>query len=253
MVPGDGALHGVEQLGAPLVVASGLGVLVQRDPGPVGEEAHGVDEVEVVHGAHEGDGVARRVAAEAVVEALLGVDAERGRLLGVEGAQATPAPAHLLQRGVLADQATMSVAARTCATSSSGIPTARRYRGAVIARPAIRSVDGCHHLRRLRPDLHDGHVRPRGARPGVHLGLRTRLRLSSSYGFLSGAWPFGVVEAIWTSSRSAATSSPAAPAPPRLVGWPWPAQLRRSPAGAASTAWAAARRATGTRNGEQLT
>jgi hypothetical protein len=22
--------------------------------------------------------------------------------------------------------------------------------------------------------------------------------LSSSYGFLSGAWPFGVVEAIWT-------------------------------------------------------
>ena len=50
------------------------------------------------------DGVARRLAAEAVVEALLGVDAERGGLLGVEGAQAAPAPSDLLQRGVLADE-----------------------------------------------------------------------------------------------------------------------------------------------------
>ena len=34
--------------------------------------------------------------------------------------------------------------------------------------------------------------------------------LSSSYGFLSGAWPFGVVEASGPSSRSGATSSPGA-------------------------------------------
>ncbi len=104
VVPVDGLLHGVEQLGAPLVVAPHLLVLVQRDAGPVGQEADGVDEVEVVHGPHEGDGVARLLAAEAVVEALLGVDAERRRLLGVEGAQPAPAPAHLLERGVLADE-----------------------------------------------------------------------------------------------------------------------------------------------------
>jgi hypothetical protein len=29
--------------------------------------------------------------------------------------------------------------------------------------------------------------------------------LSSAYGFLSGAWPFGIVEATWRSSRLAGT------------------------------------------------
>jgi hypothetical protein len=28
--------------------------------------------------------------------------------------------------------------------------------------------------------------------------LPSAAALSSSYGFLSGAWPFGVVEAVWT-------------------------------------------------------
>ena len=40
--------------------------------------------------------------------------------------------------------------------------------------------------------------------------------LSSSYGFLSGAWPFGVVEAIWTVvalRRYLATRPPDEPAP----------------------------------------
>ena len=50
VVPLDGPLHGLEQLGAPLVVAPRLLVLVQRDPGPVGQEADGVDEIEMVHG-----------------------------------------------------------------------------------------------------------------------------------------------------------------------------------------------------------
>jgi hypothetical protein len=39
--------------------------------------------------------------------------------------------------------------------------------------------------------------------------------LSSSYGFLSGAWPFGVVEAIWTLialRRYVAAGRPADPA-----------------------------------------
>ena len=73
-----------------------LGVLVQRDVGPVGQQAHGIDEVEVLRGPDEGDGIARGVAAEAVVEALLGVDAERRALLGVERAQPGPAPSDLL-------------------------------------------------------------------------------------------------------------------------------------------------------------
>jgi hypothetical protein len=33
--------------------------------------------------------------------------------------------------------------------------------------------------------------------PGFVLGFAAGCVLSSVYGFLSGAWPFGVVEAIW--------------------------------------------------------
>jgi hypothetical protein len=33
---------------------------------------------------------------------------------------------------------------------------------------------------------------------GFVLAFAFGCALSSSYGFLSGAWPFGVVEAIWT-------------------------------------------------------
>jgi len=32
---------------------------------------------------------------------------------------------------------------------------------------------------------------------GFVLGFAVGCALSSTYGFLSGAWPFGVVEAIW--------------------------------------------------------
>ena len=93
MVPGHGPLHGVEQLGPALAVLADLGVLVQHHAGPVGQQPHGIDEVEVLGVPDEGDGITRGLAAEAVVEALLGVDAERGALLGVERAQAGPAPA----------------------------------------------------------------------------------------------------------------------------------------------------------------
>jgi len=34
--------------------------------------------------------------------------------------------------------------------------------------------------------------------PGWTLGFATGCLLSSVYGFLQGAWPFGVVELIWT-------------------------------------------------------
>ena len=38
-------------------------------------------------------------------------------------------------------------------------------------------------------------LEPRGE--GFTLAFALGCALSSSYGFLSGAWPFGVVEAIW--------------------------------------------------------
>ncbi len=34
--------------------------------------------------------------------------------------------------------------------------------------------------------------------PGFIVAFAAGCALSSTYGFLSGAWPFGVVEAIWT-------------------------------------------------------
>jgi len=34
--------------------------------------------------------------------------------------------------------------------------------------------------------------------PGFVLAFAFGCALSSSYGFLAGTWPFGVVEAIWT-------------------------------------------------------
>ena len=52
----------------------------------------------------EGDGVARGLAAEAVVEALVGVDAERRGLLAVERAQADPPAPLTLEGGVLPDE-----------------------------------------------------------------------------------------------------------------------------------------------------
>jgi hypothetical protein len=33
--------------------------------------------------------------------------------------------------------------------------------------------------------------------PGYILGFAVACALGSAYGFLQGAWPFGVVEAIW--------------------------------------------------------
>jgi hypothetical protein len=53
-------------------------------------------------------------------------------------------------------------------------------------------------LRRLCRDLHDADVRVRVARPTFILAFAVGCVLSSAYGFLSGAWPFGVVELIWS-------------------------------------------------------
>ena len=183
MVPDDGPLQGVEQVGPPLAVLPGLRVLVQGDPGPVGQESYGVDEVEMFGGPDECDGIARGLAAEAVVEALLGVDAERRALLGVERAQACPAAADPLERGVLADE---------------GDDVGRRpHLGHVLI--------GYRHGRTV-PRRCDRSGRPAGAGPIGQPALRAR-------------------EAAFAGAGGSA----------------------------ASTAWAAASRATGTRNGEQLT
>jgi hypothetical protein len=34
--------------------------------------------------------------------------------------------------------------------------------------------------------------------PGFILGFAAACALGSSYGFLQGAWPFGLVEGVWT-------------------------------------------------------
>ena len=193
------------------------------------------------------------LAAEAVVEALLGVDAERGRLLGVEGAQPAPAPADLLQRGVLADER-HDVGGRP----DLGHFLVRYPHTLTVPRrcpapfwPTVRR-DGRHGLRRLRPDLHDGHVRPGGARPGVRPGLRPRLRPVELLRLLVGGLALRRRRGHLDPHRA-----PALPARRRPGGRPslasWPAPGRLLGLRPASTAWAAARRATGTRKGEQLT
>ena len=69
-------------------------------PALAGQPLDRADEVELLHLAHERDDVARRLAAEAVVEASSALTENDGRLLGVERAQALPPLAHLPQLGV---------------------------------------------------------------------------------------------------------------------------------------------------------
>ena len=65
-----------------------------------------------------------------------------------------------------------------------------------------------------------------GRGPGFVLAFAVGCALSSSYGFASGAWPFGVVEAIWAVialrrfivARRAAAGNLGAGAPGSLVG-----------------------------------
>ena len=104
VVPRHGLLHGPEAgLAAPGVPARG-GVLVDGDAGLVGQPAHRVREVQVFDLSDEGDGVTLGLATEAVVHAEVGIDAEGGGLLAVEGAEPRPAGALPLQGGVFADE-----------------------------------------------------------------------------------------------------------------------------------------------------
>ncbi len=62
---------------------------------------------------------------------------------------------------------------------------------------SVDARDGGHDLRRLCGHVHDGDVRARGSRSRFRARFAAGCVLSSVYGFLSGAWPFGVVELIW--------------------------------------------------------
>ena len=91
MVPVDGLVHGVDELGPALAgLALALVGVAQGDPGPAGQQLDGGHEVEVLDLPDERDGVAPDLAAPAPVEAELLVHVERRRLLGVERAQARP-------------------------------------------------------------------------------------------------------------------------------------------------------------------
>ena len=106
VVERDGPLHDAKQRLTPfsvgLVVAAG--VVAYCDPAACCQALHGLDEVAALHIAQERDRVPGDLAPEAVVEAFLGVDRERSRLLGMKRAQADIAPANPLERCVLAYQ-----------------------------------------------------------------------------------------------------------------------------------------------------
>ena len=100
--------RGADRLVQPLPLATVLrrahGVVPQGDPGLDREALDRLGEVETLDLADERDRVAALLAAEAVVEAELGVDREARGLLSVEGAEADESASGALERNVLADQ-----------------------------------------------------------------------------------------------------------------------------------------------------
>jgi hypothetical protein len=72
---------------------------------------------------------------------------------------------------------------------------ARRFGGATSARWSNTAifVD----VDMGRGHCHDGVLCDGEQEPVVHRRLRYRMRMGSVYGFLQGAWPFGIVEAVW--------------------------------------------------------
>src|SRR5581483_8529112 len=78
-------------------------LVLERDAEPLGKPLDRAGEVEALRLAHEGDEVALRAAAEAVVELVDRVDGERRRALVVEGAAARVTRARLAQLGAPGD------------------------------------------------------------------------------------------------------------------------------------------------------
>ena len=96
-------IHHAEQLFAARIGRPGSTVLGQRHVGLLGQCAHRLGEREAVLAHEEAEGVAAHAAAEAVEDALLGIDHEGGRLLAVEGTEALPVLSGLLQIHEAAD------------------------------------------------------------------------------------------------------------------------------------------------------
>ena len=84
------------------------------------EQLHRVGEADLLVQLEELEHVATDAAAEAVEEALVAVDVERRRLLGVERAEALVGRARLLQRHVVLDHATMSACSFRSSMNAAG-------------------------------------------------------------------------------------------------------------------------------------
>ena len=72
-----GALHRLEVGRSILAVCAGALVLMERDAGPISEQANSIDEGQALGLLHEGDGVAGHLAAEALVITSGRADVER--------------------------------------------------------------------------------------------------------------------------------------------------------------------------------
>jgi D-serine deaminase-like pyridoxal phosphate-dependent protein len=75
------------------------------DSGAAGEDGEGGGEVHIFYAHDEVEEVATSATTEAVEDALLRVNIERGFGVGVEGAETDEAPPHLAQAQVSADYA----------------------------------------------------------------------------------------------------------------------------------------------------
>ncbi len=100
--------RGADDLGEALlalaVLADGDVVVAERDADARCEPFDSLDEVEVLDLPDERDRVAALLTTEAVIDAELGIDRERGSLLGVERAQAHEPTPDALERDVLPGQ-----------------------------------------------------------------------------------------------------------------------------------------------------
>ena len=70
MIPGDGALHDIKELFALLTNGTGTLVVLEFNTGTTREILDGLNEVEVLGFADEGDGIALGVTAKAVVNTV---------------------------------------------------------------------------------------------------------------------------------------------------------------------------------------
>src|SRR5262249_44691172 len=94
-VEARGEVHDAEQLLTAGIAGLRAALLGQRDAGRLGQRPHRFGERQPILPHKKAEDVAAHAAAEAMEDALLGVDHERGRLLAVEGTEALPVRARL--------------------------------------------------------------------------------------------------------------------------------------------------------------